>query len=100
MVQEQTFHRRHQPDAAGLNGSQALPQIFDANDKWNDLRADRVGDEFWYVHHQRKRKRIPAHQRNRCNKASFILSLNFPQAMDMEDPSDARFVSLGDVTLN
>ncbi len=26
--------------------TRALPQIFDANDKWNDLRADRIGDEF------------------------------------------------------
>jgi hypothetical protein len=28
------------------NANQGMPQIFDANDKWNDLRADRIGDEF------------------------------------------------------
>jgi hypothetical protein len=28
------------------NNSQNLPQIFEANDKWNALRADRIGDEF------------------------------------------------------
>jgi len=28
------------------NDNQNLPQIFDANDKWNDLRADKIGDEF------------------------------------------------------
>ena len=28
------------------NENQDLPQIFEANDKWNDLRADRIGDEF------------------------------------------------------
>lgn len=27
------------------NNMQDLPQIFEANDKWNDLRADRIGDE-------------------------------------------------------
>jgi hypothetical protein len=28
------------------NDNQNLPQIFEADDKWNDIRADRVGDEF------------------------------------------------------
>ena len=28
------------------NDNQNLPQIFEANDKWNDMRADRIGDEF------------------------------------------------------
>ena len=28
------------------NDAQNLPQIFDANDKWADIRADRIGDEF------------------------------------------------------
>ena len=28
------------------NENQLLPQIFEANDKWNDLRADKIGDEF------------------------------------------------------
>lgn len=28
------------------NDNQALPQIFEANDKWNDLRADKIGDKF------------------------------------------------------
>ena len=28
------------------NKNQSYPQIFEANDKWNILRADRIGDEF------------------------------------------------------
>ncbi len=28
------------------NDNQGLPQIFEANDKWDDLRADKIGDEF------------------------------------------------------
>ncbi|MEQ1625620.1 MAG: amidohydrolase, partial [Sediminibacterium sp.] len=28
------------------NDNQILPQFFEAEDKWNDVRADRIGDEF------------------------------------------------------
>ena len=41
------------PENEGVNISlqsfldnQSLPQIFEGGDKWNDLRADKVGDEF------------------------------------------------------
>jgi imidazolonepropionase-like amidohydrolase len=78
--------------------NQGLPQIFDANDKWNDLRADRIGDEFGvqYIikgggNEYQRIKEIAS------TGASFILPLNFPQAMDVEDPNDARFVSLADM---
>ena len=80
------------------NETQSLPQIFDAGDKWNDLRADRIGDEFGiqYIikgggNEYQRIKDIAA------TKATYILSLNFPQAMDVEDPNEARFVSLGDM---
>ncbi len=80
------------------NEIQALPQIFDAGDKWNDLRADRIGDEFGvqYIikgggNEYQRIKDVAA------TKATYILSLNFPQAMDVEDPNEARFVSLGDM---
>ena len=82
---------------AWLN-NQGIPQIFDAGDKWNDLRADRIGDEFGvqYIikgggNEYQRIKEIAA------TKAPFILTLNYPQAMDVEDPNDARFVSLEDM---
>ena len=93
------------PATEGLNISlqswldnQGLPQVFDANDKWNAVRADRVGDEFGVQYiikgggneYQRINEMA-------ATKASFILPLNFPQAMDVDDPNDARFVSLGDM---
>ncbi len=93
------------PSAEGVNLSlkswnenQNLPQIFDANDKWNDLRADRIGDEFGIQYiikgggneYQRMREMIET-------KASFILSLNYPAAMDVDDPNDLRFVGLDDL---
>lgn len=80
------------------NDNQSLPQIFEAEDKWNDLRADRIAKEFGaqYIikaggNEYQRIKDIAA------TKASYILSLNFPQAMDVEDPNDARSVSLGDM---
>jgi len=78
--------------------NQALPQIFEANDKWNDLRADRIGDEFKVQYIIKgggnEYQRI---QEMAATGATFILPLNYPQAMDVEDPNDARFVSLADM---
>ena len=80
------------------NENQSLPQIFESSDKWGDIRADRIGDEFGVQYiikgggdeYQRIRD-IAA------TKASYILSLNFPQAQEVDDPNDARFVSLRDM---
>ena len=80
------------------NDNQALPQIFEANDKWNDLRADKIGDEFGVQYiikaggneYQRIKEMAET-------KASFILSLNYPAAMDVDDPNDLRFVGLDDL---
>ena len=80
------------------NNNQGLPQIFEANDKWNDIRADRIGDEFGvqYIikgggNEYQRIKEIAA------TGATYILPLNFPQTMDVEDPNDARFISLADM---
>ena len=96
---------KNKPAAEGLNLSlqawnenQGLPQIFEANDKWNNLRADRIGDEFGVQYiikgGQNEYQRI---KEMKATGASFILPLNFPQAQDVEDPADARFVSLTDM---
>jgi imidazolonepropionase-like amidohydrolase len=83
---------------ASWNDNQGLPQIFEANDKWNDLRADRIGDEAGVQYIIKgggnEYQRIDD---IKGTKATFILPLNFPQAMDVEDPADARFVSLSDL---
>lgn len=80
------------------NNDQDLPQIFEANDKWNCLRASRIGNEFGIKYilkaggneYQRIKEMAAIH-------SSFILPLNFPEAMDVEDPNDARYVSLADM---
>ncbi len=80
------------------NDNQTLPQIFEAEDKWNEIRADRIGDEFsvQYIikgggNEYQRIKEIAA------TKATFIIGVNYPQAMDVEDPNDARAVSLSDM---
>lgn len=81
---------------AAFNNNLGLPQIFEANDKWADVRADRIGDEFkiQYIikgggNEYQRINEIAA------TKAPFIIGLNYPEAMDVEDPNDARRVSLG-----
>lgn len=80
------------------NDNQGLPQIFDASDKWNCLRADKIGDEFG-VQYILKGGGNEYQRINdmKASKASFIVTLNFPQAQDVEDPNEARFVSLNDM---
>ena len=93
------------PAKEGMNMSlqawsdeQNLPQIFEANDKWGDIRADRIGDEFGVQYiikgggneYQRITDIV-------ATKAPFILSLNFPQAQEIDDPNDAKYVSLADL---
>lgn len=80
------------------NALQGLPQIMDAGDKWNVLRADRIGDEFGVQYiikgggneYQRMTEM-------KATNAAFILPLNYPATMDVDDPNDARFVSLADM---
>ena len=96
---------KNNPPTEGINQSlQAwnnnllLPQIFDAGDKWNDLRADRIGDEFGVQFIIKggvnEYQRMPEVKNT---NASFILPLNYPLAMDVDDPNDARFISLADL---
>ena len=80
------------------NETQDLPQVFEANDKWNDLRADKIGDEFGVQYiikaggneYQRIREM-------KATNATFIIPLNYPKPQDVEDPNDARLVSLTDL---
>ena len=96
---------KNKPAKEGLNMSlqawndaQSLPQIFDASDKWADVRADRIGDEFGVQYIIKG----GGNEYQRINdiaatKANYILSLNYPQVQEVEDPNDAKYVSLGDL---
>src|SRR5579863_5736300 len=80
------------------NEEQALPQIFEGDDKWQDLHGDRIGKEFGVQYiikaGENEYQRIADIA---ATKAAYIVPVNFPQAMDVEDPDAARFVSLADM---
>ena len=80
------------------NNDQALPQIFDAGSWLNELRADKIGNEFGVKYlfkgdgtEYRRIKEIKE------MKARFILGLAFPKAYDVEDPYRALWVGLDDM---
>lgn len=78
--------------------NQRSPQIFEASD-WTDvLRADKVGDEFSMQYIIKgggdEYKRI---NEVRATNASLIAPVSYPEAFDVEDPLDATRVSLADM---
>lgn len=99
------WYLKNKPEKEGVNKtleawneSKSLPQVFDAGDKWAAIRADRIGDEFGvqYIikgggNEYQRIKEIAA------TRATFILPLNFPETQNLEDPLDARFVSVSDL---
>lgn len=90
--------KEHNISLEAWNQLQALPQIFEVNDKLSALRADRIGDEF-------KMQYIikgsgDEYQRMddiKGTRARFILPLTFPAPFDVEDPYDAAMVSLAEM---
>lgn len=82
----------------GWNASQSLPQIFEANGWINDLRADKIGDEF----HKQYIIRGGGDEYQRvaevkATNAPLIIPVNFPDAYDVEDPFDADRTSLAEM---
>jgi imidazolonepropionase-like amidohydrolase len=82
----------------GWSASQGLPQIFEANSWINDLRADKLGDEFGKQYIIRgggdEYQRIAE---VKATNASLIIPINFPDAYDVEDPFDADRTSLAEM---
>ena len=78
-----------------FNQLQELPSVFDSNDKYNDLRAFQVAQEFKVNYIIKgggnEYQRLLDIQNT---KARFIIPVNFPKALDVEDPYDAELVSL------
>ena len=77
------------------NNSQSLPQVFDTKSWLGVLRADKVGDEFGKQYIIKgsgdEYQRIAEIKRT---NAALIIPVNFPDALDVEDPFDAQKVSL------
>lgn len=81
-----------------FNKLQELPSIFEGNDKYNDVRAKKIADEFKTTYLIKgggnEYQRIDD-IRNCFSK--FIIPVNFPEAIDVEDPYDAEQVPLSEL---
>src|SRR5258706_1147597 len=77
------------------NKLQALPQIFEAGDKLNELRAARLGSEFNVKYiikgNGDEYQRV---DELKATGSSFIVPVNFPAPLEMTDPYEAINVSL------
>ncbi len=80
------------------NNNQSLPSIFETSDKWNVLRADKVGDEFkvQYIF-KGSGNEYQRMDEMKATNGSFILPLNFPVPYDLEDPYDAEMIDYADL---
>lgn len=79
-------------------GNQSLPQIFEANNWMNILRADKLGDEFGVQYIMMAGG--DSYQRLddvKASGASLIVPVNFPDPYDVDDPIDAYKVSLANM---
>jgi imidazolonepropionase-like amidohydrolase len=80
------------------NQNMNLTQFFVANDKLNILRAQNIaktfGQEYIYVGGGDEYMRI---NELKSTGARFIIPVNYPAAMDVEDPYDAEIVDYSDM---
>lgn len=81
-----------------FNRNKNLVQIFNAGDKLNALRADKLGDEFG-VKYLIKGSGNEFERIDEIKKtnATFIIPINFPEAYDVADPYLAQQVSVSDL---
>lgn len=77
-----------------------LPQIFEANDKLNDIRVSKIAKEFSvnYIIKGGGNEFERIHEVASTN-AKFIIPINFPKAYDVSDPYAASKLSLADMRL-
>ncbi len=78
-----------------FNNLQTLPQIFETTDKFSVLRADKIADEFKVNYiikgSGNEYQRLEEIKKTNCK---FIIPLNFPGVLDVEDAYDANNISL------
>ncbi|MFT5183034.1 MAG: imidazolonepropionase-like amidohydrolase [Flavobacteriales bacterium] len=77
------------------NSQMELPQLFETGDKWDVMRADKIGDEFnsqyIFLGNGDEYQRIDDIT---ATDGSFVIPVNYPAAYDVSDPFLARMVSL------
>jgi imidazolonepropionase-like amidohydrolase len=81
-----------------FNQQKKLPSIFEANDKWNIVRADKIGDEFGvqYIFKTNGNEYQRIEEVKSCN-GKLIVPINFPQTPDVENPAEADLLELDDL---
>ena len=81
-----------------LNANKGLVQIFEAKDKGNDLRADKIGDangiQYVILGGGNEFERI---EEIKATNAKFIIPIDFPDAYDVSDPYAVGYVTLQDM---
>jgi len=81
-----------------LNANKGLVQIFEAKDKSNNLRVDKIGDangiQYTILGGGNEFERI---NEIKATNAKFIIPINFPDAYDVSDPYAVGYVSLQDM---
>ncbi len=81
-----------------LNANSNHAQIFEANDKWNILRADAVGDEFGVQYiFKTNGNEYQRLEEMKGTKGKFIVPVNFPLAFDVSDPASNRYISTAEL---
>lgn len=81
-----------------FNDNKNLVQIFKTDNLLDELRADKVGDQFdvqyVIVGSGKEFERLDAIKNT---KATYVVPLNFPEPFDVEDPYMANYASLDDM---
>lgn len=78
--------------------NQNLVQIFDAGDKFNSLRADKIGNEFGVNYILKGAgNEFESIQEIKNTKTSFIIPINFSDAFDVSDTFLANQLELSDL---
>ncbi len=81
-----------------FNKLKSLPAVFETNDKFSVSRASAIGKEF-NVNYLIKGSGTEYQRLSdmQATNLKFIIPLNFPEVMDVEDPYDAEAVSLSEL---
>ena len=81
-----------------LNRNKSLTKIFKTDNLLDELRADKIGDEFGfqYIIYGNGNEFERLEEIKKTN-ATYIIPLNFPEAYDVENPFMANYVSLQDM---
>lgn len=81
-----------------LNKNKGLTQIFEAKDKGNALRVDKIGDangiQYAILGGGNEFERVAE---IKATNAKYIIPINFPEAYDVSDPYQVGYVSLKDM---